>query len=148
MAQVTFMLLALAMTAPTVATAKTDAAQKSPKVSQQAGKHHDGKHKASAKHKKQSNKTPKGIAFGRTPEVLALAQELATQHQLPLTWVQQQLSGAQRLAGVPKLVLPPPVSTPKNWRAYRERFVEPVRIQAGVQFWQRHRATLERAEKT
>lgn len=135
------LLLALMLTSPTAATAKTDA-------SQHAVKHHDGKHKATANHKKQSHKTPQGVAFGRTPEVLALAQELATEHQLPLTWVQQQLSTAQRLTGVPKLVLPPPVSVPKNWRAYRERFVEPVRIRAGVQFWQHHRATLERAEKT
>ncbi|MEY4318410.1 MAG: lytic murein transglycosylase [Pseudomonadota bacterium] len=139
---------------PSLVVAKTDVANKpSPKASSNAGKpsagkHHDGKHKASAKHKKQSNKTPQGLAFGRTPEVLTLAQELATQHQLPLDWVQHQLSRAQRLVGVPKLVLPPPVTVPKNWRAYRERFVEPVRIQAGVQFWQRHRTTLERAEKT
>jgi membrane-bound lytic murein transglycosylase B len=148
-APIASLLLALMFTSPSIAVAKTDAASKPPtKASQNAGKRHDGKHKASAKHKKQSNKTPQGLAFGRTPEVLALAQELATQHQLPLSWVQQQLSQAQRLVGVPKLVLPPPVSAPKNWRAYRERFVEPTRIQAGVQFWQRHRATLELAEKT
>ena len=102
---------------------------------------------AAHKHKKLNKKTPSGMAFGRTPEVLALAELLATQHALPLPWVQQQLSSAQRLPGVPQLVLPPPVSVPKNWRAYRERFVEPIRIQAGVQFWQRHHSALERAEK-
>ncbi|MEY3779025.1 MAG: hypothetical protein RL103_1233, partial [Pseudomonadota bacterium] len=82
------LLLALMFTSPSIAVAKTDAASKpAAKASQNAGKRHDGKHKASAKHKKQSNKTPQGLAFGRTPEVLALAQELATQHQLPLNWV-------------------------------------------------------------
>ncbi|MEN9712489.1 MAG: lytic murein transglycosylase [Pseudomonadota bacterium] len=148
------LLLALMFSGPSLVVAKTEVANKpSHKASSNAGKpsagkHHDGKHKAPAKHKKQSNKTPQGLAFGRTPEVLTLAQELSAQHQLPLDWVQHQLSRAQRLVGVPKLVLPPPVTVPKNWRAYRERFVEPIRIQAGVQFWQRHRATLERAEKT
>lgn len=105
-----------------------------------------GKSSAASKHKKQHKKKPQGLAFGRTPEVLALAEQLAAQHALPLAWVQQQLSSAQRLPGVPQLVLPPVVSAPKNWRAYRERFVEPIRIQAGVRFWQRHHEALARAE--
>jgi membrane-bound lytic murein transglycosylase B len=87
-------------------------------------------------------------AFGLTPEVTALADELAQQQALPVAWVRQQLSGARRLARVPQLVLPPPVSMPKNWRAYRERFIEPRRIEAGVQFWHNHRSALSRAEQT
>jgi membrane-bound lytic murein transglycosylase B len=35
----------------------------------------------------------------------------------------------------------------KDWSAYRSRFIEPVRIQAGRQFWLKHRSTLERAER-
>jgi membrane-bound lytic murein transglycosylase B len=89
-----------------------------------------------------------GPAFGMAPEVTALADELAQQQSLPAAWVRQQLSGARRLARVPQLVLPPPVSVPKNWRAYRERFIEPKRIEAGVQFWQNHRSALSRAEQT
>ena len=105
-------------------------------------KHRGHKHKASAQ------RAVTGTAFGSTPEVLQLADQLAHTHQLPNTWVRQQLSSAQFLRGVPKLVLPPPVSMPKNWRAYRERFVEPRRIQAGVAFWQAHRSALERAQAT
>ena len=88
-----------------------------------------------------------GPTFGLTPEVTALADELAQQHALPEAWVRLQLSGARRLAGVPQLVLPPPVNVPKNWRAYRERFIEPKRIEAGVQFWQTYRSALTRAEQ-
>jgi membrane-bound lytic murein transglycosylase B len=43
--------------------------------------------------------------------------------------------------------LPPPVGTPKNWQAYHDRFVEPVRINAGMMFWQAHAKTLARAEQ-
>lgn len=89
-----------------------------------------------------------GTAFGNTSEVGQLADTLAQRHQLPSAWVRQQLSQAQQLRGVPKLVLPPPVSTPKNWRAYRERFIEPRRISAGVAFWQTYRSALEKAETT
>ena len=79
---------------------------------------------------------------------MALADELAKQYALPQAWVRTQLSNAHYLKGVPKLVLPPPVNVPKNWRAYRERFIEPRRIDAGTQFWQTYQSALTRAEQT
>ncbi|HCY61957.1 MAG TPA: lytic murein transglycosylase B [Oxalobacteraceae bacterium] len=46
-----------------------------------------------------------------------------------------------------QLVKPAPPGKPKNWRAYRARFIEPVRIQAGADFWDEHAQALERAEQ-
>lgn len=43
-------------------------------------------------------------------------------------------------------IVEPPVGVPKNWQLYRSRFVEPLRIRAGVAFWQAHEATLLRAQ--
>ncbi|HSI52564.1 MAG TPA: lytic murein transglycosylase B, partial [Ramlibacter sp.] len=40
-----------------------------------------------------------------------------------------------------------PQGTAKNWRVYRSRFIDPIRIRAGVKFWQDNQAALERAEK-
>jgi membrane-bound lytic murein transglycosylase B len=54
---------------------------------------------------------------------------------------------AQNLAVVSRLMQPPPTGTAKNWRVYRSRFIDPIRIGAGVRFWQANRQTLERAEK-
>ena len=45
-----------------------------------------------------------------------------------------------------QLMKPAPASKPKNWAAYRARFVEPVRIQAGVDFWNTYADALSRAE--
>ncbi|MFJ2990875.1 lytic murein transglycosylase B [Collimonas sp. NPDC087041] len=45
-----------------------------------------------------------------------------------------------------QLMKPAPASKPKNWAAYRARFVEPVRIQAGVEFWNTYADALKRAE--
>lgn len=45
-----------------------------------------------------------------------------------------------------KLMKPAPPDKPKNWQAYRARFVEPVRITAGLQFWNRYADDLARAE--
>jgi membrane-bound lytic murein transglycosylase B len=46
-----------------------------------------------------------------------------------------------------QLMKPAPPGRPKNWRAYRARFVEPVRINAGVAFWDTHADALARAEE-
>jgi membrane-bound lytic murein transglycosylase B len=45
-----------------------------------------------------------------------------------------------------QLVKPAPPGKPKNWQAYRERFIEPVRINGGVEFWNRNADALARAE--
>jgi membrane-bound lytic murein transglycosylase B len=44
-------------------------------------------------------------------------------------------------------VKPPPSGQAKNWQAYRARFVEPIRIAAGVAFWNSHADALAREEK-
>lgn len=112
-----------------------------------APSHAGAKHHA-RQHLRAMPRAATGAPFGATPEVLQLADKLAQAHQLPAVWVRQQLSSAQQLRGLPKLVMPPPVSTPKNWRAYRERFIEPKRISAGVAFWNTYRSALEKAEAT
>lgn len=45
-----------------------------------------------------------------------------------------------------QLVKPAPPGKPKNWQAYRDRFIEPVRINAGVEFWNQNADALARAE--
>jgi membrane-bound lytic murein transglycosylase B len=43
---------------------------------------------------------------------------------------------------------PPPKSFVKNWQVYRSRFIDEVRIQGGLRFWQAHQADLQRAQST
>ena len=45
-----------------------------------------------------------------------------------------------------QLVKPMPAGKPKNWQVYRSRFIEPIRINAGVRFWNANAETLARAE--
>jgi membrane-bound lytic murein transglycosylase B len=45
-----------------------------------------------------------------------------------------------------QLVKPAPPGKPKNWQAYSERFIEPIRVNAGVRFWNENAAALARAE--
>ncbi len=117
-------------------------------TAQASTKPHAKAHK-SAVHKTATHKaSTKGAAYGKTTAAIALADELAQQYELPKAWVREQISQAQHLKGVPKMVLPPAVPTAKNWRAYRERFIESRRIDAGTQFWQTYESALTRAEQT
>lgn len=84
--------------------------------------------------------------YARHAEAMQFADAVAERQGLPAPWVRQQLGQALRLPAVQRLMLPAPTPSAKNWAAYRERFVEPVRIAAGVGFWQQHRETLARAE--
>ncbi len=42
--------------------------------------------------------------------------------------------------------MPPTTGAAKNWNAYRARFVEPIRIRAGVAFWRANQRWLGQAE--
>nr|MDP2192602.1 lytic murein transglycosylase B [Rhodoferax sp.] len=74
------------------------------------------------------------------------ADDIAARRDLDLEWVRQAIAQARYLPQVAKLIQPPPVGTAKNWRVYRSRFIDPIRIKAGVKFWQENRETLARAE--
>ena len=88
-----------------------------------------------------------GIPLESSAQTQAWAEDAAQRLQLDPIWLKNTLSQAKRLPVVERLVLPPSSPTAKNWAAYRARFIEPTRIQAGARFWQTHRSALERAER-
>ena len=144
--------------APTTVSAQTtsSAAPKQAKrpsaPSAQPAKAKPQQRKKSATPPKQANRPVRvaavtGMALASTAQTQAWVQDAAQRLQLDPIWVQNTLAQAQRLPSVERLVLPPSSPTAKNWAAYRARFIEPIRIQAGVRFWQNHRSALERAER-
>ncbi|MEA3122652.1 MAG: rane-bound lytic murein transglycosylase [Paraburkholderia sp.] len=54
-------------------------------------------------------------------------------------------ASAEYSATAVKLVMPAPTPAVRNWLVYQSRFLDPVRINAGVKFWNDNRAALERA---
>jgi membrane-bound lytic murein transglycosylase B len=85
--------------------------------------------------------------YAEREDAMQFADEMAARRELDPAWVRRMLGQAQNLAVVTRLMQPPPATQPKNWRVYRSRFIDPVRIAAGVRFWQDNRRTLERAEQ-
>lgn len=90
---------------------------------------------------------PARVPYGERDEVLRFVDDVARRHDLDSAWVERQLRRARFVPEVTRLILPPPVGVPKDWAAYRARFVEPQRVQAGVAFWQANEQALERAER-
>ena len=86
------------------------------------------------------------LPYRGRPDVRTFAQDVAARRDWDPAWVMMQLDGARQLPRVARLIMPPPVGVPKNWAAYRDRFVEPKRIAAGLAFWQQHADVLQRAE--
>jgi membrane-bound lytic murein transglycosylase B len=88
-----------------------------------------------------------GPAYATRKDVMQAANEIALRRKLKRASVRRAMAQARFIPQIAKLILPPTVGVAKNWQLYRSRFIEPIRINAGVRFWQENRATLERAEK-
>ncbi|MCZ2441416.1 MAG: lytic murein transglycosylase B [Burkholderiales bacterium] len=95
----------------------------------------------------QHDKAAASPSYRTRQDVLRFAAEAAARRGWDPHWVRDQLADARRLTRVTELIMPPPAGTPKNWTAYRDRFVEPRRIEAGVRFRARHGDLLQRAER-
>jgi membrane-bound lytic murein transglycosylase B len=91
--------------------------------------------------------TAAASSYAQRADVQAFAAEVAERRQLNADWVAAQLALARRQEASQRLMMPAPPGTAKNWAAYRDRFVEPQRIMAGVRFWQDNAEALQRAEE-
>ena len=101
--------------------------------------------------KKPKTKTAKatsavGPTYAKRKDVAQWADKMAQDYQLDPKWVKSQLAQARFIPSVTKLILPPTQVNKKNWTAYQARFIEPKRIEAGLQFWKQNQQTLQEAE--
>ncbi len=87
-----------------------------------------------------------GARYAGQASIAAFADEVSERRQLPARWLLGRLEQARRSDSVRRLIMPSPAGTAKNWRAYRDRFVEPQRIAAGLAFWRQHERWLDAAE--
>ena len=110
-------------------------------------KHAKAHVKTKAQKARKTDKAPTGTSYAEREDARLWAQDAAQRLNMNADWVQKQIRQAQRIAVIEKLVLPPATPAAKNWAAYRNRFIESRRIEAGAAFWRRHQATLERAEQ-
>lgn len=84
--------------------------------------------------------------FSEWPEVNAFADEIALRNGFPRAELAALLADIRYVDSAVQLVKPAPKGKAKNWQTYSRITVEPVRINAGVKFWNEHAETLARAE--
>ncbi|HQR19461.1 MAG TPA: lytic murein transglycosylase B [Burkholderiaceae bacterium] len=80
-------------------------------------------------------------------DVQQFIDELVTSHGFERASLQRWLQQARYSASVERLMQPAIPFAQRNWLEYRDRYIEPARIAAGVTFWQAHAATAARAEQ-
>lgn len=85
--------------------------------------------------------------FDRWSEVQLFADEMSERHGFNNQQMLKDFEKVALLKSAIQLVKPASPGKPKNWKAYRARFVENGRIEAGVAFWDKYADALEMAEK-
>ena len=88
-----------------------------------------------------------GDAYASREDAMRFADDLAERRNLDREWVRQAIGQAHFIPTVQRLMRPATTTFVKNWRVYRSRFIDPVRIQAGARFWRANEAALARAEQ-
>jgi membrane-bound lytic murein transglycosylase B len=84
--------------------------------------------------------------YADRPEVRAFVLEMADRYAFPPAQLLALFAGARQEPSVLRLITPPRDPRMRSWRSYRQRFVDPVRIAQGLQFWRAHQATLAEAQ--
>jgi membrane-bound lytic murein transglycosylase B len=145
------LLLALAVGAGPVADAvaasslhHTKAAAKSAKAAKKAGK----KAKPAVPARSAIDYDGEAVNFSDWQAVRDFEDDIVARDGFDRVQVEDVIKRARFIDSAVQLVKPAPPGKPKNWRAYSDRFIEPIRINAGVRFWDENADLLARAEAT
>jgi membrane-bound lytic murein transglycosylase B len=79
------------------------------------------------------------------PGIPAFIDEMVAKHQFKREELQQAFSRAEYRTDVIESISKPAILRP--WVEYRPTFINPQRIEGGVQYWRKHASALKRAER-
>ncbi|MFJ1471283.1 lytic murein transglycosylase B [Massilia orientalis] len=125
----------------TKATAKS---AKAAKAAKKAGK----KAKAAAPARPAIDYDGEAVNFSDWQAVRDFEDDIVARNGFERAQVEDVIKRARFIDSAVQLVKPAPPGKPKNWQAYSDRFIEPIRINAGVRFWNENADLLARAEAT
>lgn len=86
-------------------------------------------------------------SFADRPEVAAFVREMSERHGFDERRLSDAFARVHRNDAVLRLIAPPAPGFKRSWEAYRNRFLDPLRIREGLRFWQEHEAALRRAHE-
>jgi membrane-bound lytic murein transglycosylase B len=148
------LLLALAVGAGTTADAVAASSLHHTKVTAKSAKSAKAAHKAGKKARAAAPARPaidydgEPINFSDWQAVRDFADDIVVRDNFDRAHVEDVIKRARFIDSAVQLVKPAPPGKPKNWNAYSDRFIEPIRINAGVRFWEENADLLARAETT
>ena len=87
------------------------------------------------------------VNYANWKEVRAFLDDLAARQGFDRAGLDTLIGKVRYVDTAVQLMKPAPPGKPKNWQAYSARFIEPVRINAGVKFWNDNAEALARAER-
>lgn len=90
---------------------------------------------------------PRAAHYESRLEVREFALDMEKRHGFVKDELLALFAKARFQPAVIKAILPPSSPRVRSWQAYRARFVEPRRINAGLRFWDTYADTLTRAEQ-
>lgn len=79
-----------------------------------------------------------------SPYLYEWAQELAQLQGIPFTRIEALLKTAHYNAKAAQLMAPNKGQIKRSWNTYKNRFIEPIRIKAGLDFWNQHAEIIQR----
>ncbi len=83
--------------------------------------------------------------YANNPDVDGFINDMVARYDFDPDKLHALFANVSYSATAVKLVTPSTLPSVKNWRAYQARFLDAVRINAGVRFWRANAATLQRA---
>jgi membrane-bound lytic murein transglycosylase B len=86
------------------------------------------------------------VNFGDWKDVRAFLDDVATRDGFDRAELNALMTQIRYVDAAVQLVKPAPPGKPKNWQAYSKLMIDPVRIDAGVKFWNENSDALNRAE--
>ena len=90
--------------------------------------------------------TAHAAGYAEREDVQAFVAEMQARHGIEPEPLMALFDKTRPVRAVLKAIAPPADPRIRSWRTYRQRFIEPRRIAAGLAFWHRHAATLAKAE--
>jgi membrane-bound lytic murein transglycosylase B len=84
--------------------------------------------------------------YAQREDVQAFIAAMQARHGLDAERLTALFGKTRPNASVLKAIAPPADPGIRSWQNYRQRFIEPRRIAAGLDFWRKHRATLAKAQ--
>jgi peptidoglycan lytic transglycosylase B len=88
---------------------------------------------------------PAAPARAFRPEIAEFIEEMAVKHQYDRAVLRRAFAEARPRPGILRAMAAP--GTARPWHVFRARYIDDVRITAGVRFWRQHAAVLGRAAR-